>query len=179
MPGESVCRQEGFAYLALLLMVAILGAGVAAVGPMWAAAQQRDRERDLLHVGEQFRRSITQYYESSPGDKRYPPRLEDLLQDPRYPGLRRYLRRIHFDPLTNRAQWGLVMAPTGGIMGVYSLSPEQPIKRDNFSLRQKHFAGKSSYAEWTFVHEPHAQAVPPPTAPPARSAKPGMPLQKQ
>lgn len=168
-------RQAGFAYLALLLMVAILGAGIAAVGPMWAATQQRDKERDLLHIGEQFRRAITQYYEASPSEKKYPPRLEDLLQDPRFPGMRRYLRKIHFDPMTNRAQWGLAMAPTGGIMGVYSLSAERPIKQDNFPLRLKHFAGKSSYAEWKFAHEPPEQAAPQSKVPPADSAKPSVP----
>lgn len=172
-------RQTGFAYLALLLMVAILGAGVSTAGPMWAAAQQRDRERDLLHVGEQFRRAITQYYEGSPGEKKYPSRLEDLLQDPRFPGMRRYLRKIHFDPMTNRKEWGLVMAPTGGIMGVYSLSGEQPIKQDNFPRGMEHFAGKSSYADWQFVHEPPERAKSEPKTVQPEAPKPVTPAQKR
>lgn len=148
--------QHGVAYLALLLMVAMLGAAVAAVGPIWSAAQQRDKERYLLHVGEQFRRAIAQYYESSPGEKQYPQRFDDLLLDPRYAGIRRYLRQVYRDPMTNSTQWGTIAAPQGGIMGVYSLSTATPMKQDGFPEKQQGFVGKSSYAHWHFAYIPRA-----------------------
>lgn len=155
-PGK---REAGVAYLALLLVVAIMGAGLAAVSGIWQTAQQREKERELLYIGNQFRRAIMQYYEGSPGEKKYPPRLEDLLGDPRYLGERRYLRQLYRDPMTRKTQWGLVPAPAGGIMGVYSLSAEATIKRENFPPSLKHLSGKATYSEWTFYYEPPQQEV--------------------
>lgn len=146
-------RARGFAYLGVLLVVAALGAGVAAVGPLWATAQQRDKERELLHVGEQFRRAIASYYESSPGTKQYPRQLEDLLLDPRLPGTRRHLRKIYRDPMTNTLQWGTVAAPGGGIMGVYSLSKDPPLKQAGFPAYLVFLEGKKSYTDWVFAYE--------------------------
>jgi hypothetical protein len=37
--------------------------------------------------------------------------------------------------MTNSAQWKLVLAPEGGIKGVYSGSGITPIKRANFPIR--------------------------------------------
>ena len=57
--------------------------------------QLREKERDLLFVGDQFRRAIGEYYEKAPGGvKVYPKKLEDLLRDNRYPGVQRWLRKI-------------------------------------------------------------------------------------
>jgi type II secretory pathway pseudopilin PulG len=147
-------NQRGFAYLALLLMVAALGIGLASIGPIWASVQQRDKEKELLHIGEQFRKAIASYYESSPGVKQYPPRLEDLLLDPRLPGKRRHLRKIYRDPMTNSIQWGTVDAPTGGIMGVYSRSLETPLKQQGFQAHRGYLAGKAHYMEWVFGYAP-------------------------
>lgn len=146
--------QWGMAYLALLIVVAGIGIGLAAVGTLWQNTGQREKERELLFVGEQFRKAIRQYYEGSPGIKRYPMRLEDLLQDSRYPGIRRHLRQIYADPLMSRAQWGLVRAPDGGVMGVYSLADGAPIKQGSFKAGQANFEGKTGYAGWQFVYVP-------------------------
>lgn len=148
-------RQQGIAYLALLIAIAIIGVGIAAAGILWSEVSQREKERELLFVGEQFRRAIQQYYESGVPAKTYPPTLEALLQDSRFPGTRRYLRRIYRDPMSGTAQWGLVRAPEGGIMGVHSL-------RDNvIARRQGHFKeqlagleGKTRTAEWVFAYVP-------------------------
>jgi type II secretory pathway pseudopilin PulG len=113
----------------MLIAIAVSGALLAAGSVVWSQQAQRDRERELLLVGKEFQRAIGLYYERTPGAiKRYPERLEDLLRDERYPSMQRYLRRIYRDPMTGRTEWGLVSAPTGGIMGVYSLSRDRPIK---------------------------------------------------
>ena len=65
-------RQLGLAYLALLIVVAAMGATLAATGTVWHQVQQREKERELLFVGERYRRAIQQYYESSFGEKKYP-----------------------------------------------------------------------------------------------------------
>lgn len=153
-PRTAVGRQGGFAYIALLIVVAAMGAGLAALGTVWHSVQQRDKERELLFVGEQYRRAIERYYLATPGAGKYPASLEALLQDERSPAIRRHLRKPYRDPLTNAREWGIVNAPEGGIMGVYSLSRETPLKRAHFPLSLGWDDGKASYAEWQFVYRP-------------------------
>lgn len=146
-------RQDGFTYLAALFLVALMGAMLAATGMLWSQAQQRDKERELLLIGGQFREAIGQYYEHSPGAlKKYPDRLESLLQDERQLATRRYLRKLFVDPMTRTNKWGLVPAPGGGIMGVYSLSEEKPLKTGNFKEKNLDFIGKTKYSEWHFIY---------------------------
>ncbi|HEX6733652.1 MAG TPA: type II secretion system protein [Azonexus sp.] len=145
--------QRGAVLLALLVVIAGLGAGLAAAGTFWREARQRAAEEELLFVGQQYRDAIRQYYEAPPGGQ-YPPSLEALLLDPRAPTTRRYLRRPYRDPLTNAREWGLLQAPQGGIMGVYSLSPERPIRQANYPAALNWQPGLGSYAEWKFVHLP-------------------------
>lgn len=136
-----------------MIVVATLGAGLAATGTFWHEVQQREKEVQLLFIGQQYRRAIQQYYESG-GGGRYPPTLEALLLDERTPSIRRYLRRPFRDPLTGSPEWGLVEAPQGGVMGVYSLAPGTPIKKANFPAVLNWEPGTASYAEWKFVFVP-------------------------
>jgi type II secretory pathway pseudopilin PulG len=155
-------RQEGFTYLALLIAVAVGGAVLASVGELTSHAQQREKEAELLFVGQQYRQAIGAYYERSPGGaKRYPKKLAELLEDNRYPTVQRYLRRPYPDPVTGKAEWGLVEAPQGGIMGVYSLSEAPPIKAGGFSKRDESFNDATRYADWKFFYT--TTAVPSPT----------------
>ena len=64
--------------------------------------------------------------------RRAPLRLEELLQDPRHPGIQRYLRKIYLDPMTGSAEWGLITGPGGEIYGVHSLSEDEPLKKSQF-----------------------------------------------
>ena len=116
---------------------------------------QRAREAELIFVGNEFRRAIALFYYRTPGPAHeHPGSLDELLEDPRYPGTQRYLRRIYRDPVTGKAEWGLIMGPGGRIMGVHSLSDRQPIKSGNFSAVNREFADKSSYREWQFRFVP-------------------------
>ena len=147
-------RQAGFTYLGVLLLVAILGASLAATGEVWSTVQQRQKEQELLFIGHQFREAIRLYYERSPGGaKRYPRKLEDLLQDDRYPTTQRYLRKLYFDPLTGKQEWGLLKAPDEGIAGVYSLAPGTPLKVDNFGEKDAAFKGARRYSRWQFGYQ--------------------------
>ena len=116
-----------------------MGVGLALTGEVWHTAAAREREAELLYVGHQYRKAIERYYLSGP--RQYPRTLEDLLKDPRKPGTERYLRRLYPDPLTGKDEWGIVKGPDGGVMGVYSLSEEQPLKSANFRLRDREFEG--------------------------------------
>lgn len=156
--------QHGFTYLALLFMVATVGAGLAVAGVDWHTMQQREKEAELLFIGQEFRKAIALYYYRTPGGAyEYPKSLEELLEDHRFPSVQRYLRRIYRDPLTNQAQWGLIQSGDGRISGVRSLSEGQPLKTDNFPAALP-FEGKRRYSEWEFVFVPPSG---PPTALPA------------
>lgn len=155
MPTNKKESAGGFTYLGVLFAVALMGIALAATGTLWSALMQREKERELLFIGNEFRKAIQQYYDRSPGvAKRYPARLEDLLQDDRHLTIVRHLRRVYRDPMTKKAEWGIVESPFGGIMGVYSLSGASPIKKANFPELYKSFEDKKRYDEWKFVYDP-------------------------
>lgn len=159
---------RGFTYLTVIFIVAILAGGLALIGEMWHTASLREKEAELLHVGNQYRKAIERYYLTGP--RQYPRTLEALLKDPRKPTTERYLRKPYVDPITGKDEWGLVKAPDGGIMGVYSLSEEPPLKSANFRLRDREFEGMTKYSDWKFVYSLPLQATPKaaPTPPVAR-----------
>ena len=157
MPSGRRRAQAGYTFLAVLIAVAAIGAGLAATGTVWTQARQRDMEEELLFVGNQYREAIALYYQRTPGAaKQYPASLEDLLLDRRYPNPQRYLRQLYPDPLTGKAQWGLVRAPDERIIGVYSLAELKPIKTSNFSGFDRAFEGAVHFSDWRFIYEPPA-----------------------
>ena len=71
--------EQGFTLAGALIVTALLGAGAAAYGEIASHAAQREKERELLFVGNQFRQAIGAYYERSPGGvKRYPHKKGDV-----------------------------------------------------------------------------------------------------
>lgn len=147
------CQERGYIYLWTLFAVALAGVTLAAVGPMWQIESQRQKEVELLFVGDQFRRAIESYYNHSTGKaKRYPESLEQLLEDRSALVIKRHLRKIFYDPMTNSLEWGLIEQPETGITGIYSLSPKVPIKRANFPEQYSAFSEAKSYKDWKFVH---------------------------
>jgi len=167
-------KARGFTYLGVLFMVAFMGIGLAVTGAVWRTAALRDKEAQLLYIGGQYRQAIQRYYIN--GLRLYPQTMDDLLRDPRKPGMERYLRKRYFDPMTGNAEWGIVKGPDGGIMGVYSLSQDKPIKVAGFKLPDRAFEGAAHYSDWKFVYDPAAQGMPastvaasPPTMPQATS----------
>ena len=160
-----VRRAQGFTYLTVLFMVAIMAGGLALVGEVWSTSNAREREAELLHVGNEYRKAIERYYLLGP-QRQYPKSLADLLKDPRQPGTVRYLRKLYPDPITGKEEWGLVKSADGGFAGVYSLSEASPLKSGGFAARDASFEGKSKYSEWQFVFAPAqpAAAKPKPAA---------------
>lgn len=154
--------QTGFSYLFLLFFVAILGAGLAAISDVWMTSVTREKEAELLFVGTQYRRAIARYYESTPGGmKQYPPQLEDLLLDPRFPDPRHHLRDAYPDPITGSSDWVVTKAPQGGIMGIASSSEARPLKTAGFIGANSVFeplaerlGDKLRYRDWEFVYDP-------------------------
>lgn len=146
--------QRGFTYLGMLILVAIMGFGLAGFAELYSHAAQREKERELLFIGSQFRNAIESYYNKSPGAKVYPQKLDDLVEDKRFPMPQHHLRRVYRDPMTGKAEWGLVDAPGGGIMGVHSLSEETPVKSGDFGAKEASFEDAENYTKWTFTYSP-------------------------
>lgn len=151
--------EHGFTLMGLLFLLAGLGVAMAALGTVWQTAAQREKEKDLLFVGEAYRRAIGSFWQASPaGRQRLPENFQELLRDPRFPTTVRHLRRVYADPITGQAEWGLVRDARNGIAGVYSLSEAKPLKQAGFSRLQAGFEQAGSYRQWQFVFRPEQQS---------------------
>lgn len=144
--------DRGFTYLAVLALVVILSVSMMSVQTYWSTIMKREQEKELLFRGGQIRSAIGSYCKSSSGSL-FPRRFDDLLRDPRFPGVKRHLRRLYKDPMTEHGNWGLILEASGGIKGVFCQSSEQPLKLDNFTGENKDFENKKSYKEWKFVYQ--------------------------
>lgn len=143
----------GFTYLGVLLLIALMGMALAATGQLWSTVAKRERERELLWVGNQYAQALRSYYRSSPGLAQYPQALEELLEDARFPNPRRHLRRLYQDPISASTDWGLLRSVDGRITGVYSRSQQTPMKQAGFAAQWADFAGMQHYADWQFAAE--------------------------
>lgn len=164
-------RQKGIAYIGLLLMIVIIGIVAGTAADVYQQARQRSRETELLWIGNQYRQAITSYLTSAQGSNQgYPQRLEDLLLDPRFPGIRRHLRKLYPDPMTGKPDWELIMAPQGGIAGIKSRSTLTPLKQAGFRPQDALLENKATYAEWEFTTiqtaKPGSPSGNPPGTPP-------------
>jgi type II secretory pathway pseudopilin PulG len=151
-----------------MAIIAIMGIMMLAVGEVWHVAKKREKEVELLFVGNQFQKAISAYHANTPAAAKqqpYPIALEDLLKDPRYPSTQRYLRKIYIDPMSGNTEWGVVKNPNGGIYGVYSQSDEEPVKQSNFLRTNMGFEGKTKYSEWVFMYVKTQSASSPAPAP--------------
>jgi type II secretory pathway pseudopilin PulG len=137
----------------LLIAIAIIGVAAAATLELGSILQRRAAEEELLAIGSEFRRALISYASATPaGQPTAPPTLEALLKDPRYPNIRRHLRKLYYDPMTGSQQWGIVKTIDGnGIAGIYSLSTAKPIKIGNFETQFLSLADKTSYSQWVFM----------------------------
>jgi type II secretory pathway pseudopilin PulG len=156
----SAYTSRGFTYLGLLMMVAGMGVTLAGVAEVSYTISQREKEQQLLYVGAQYRRAIHLYHASTSGSAHsFPRELADLLGVADGKPMRRYLRRLYADPMTNTTDWGLIKSDDGGIAGVYSTSDRAPYKTGNFAELDSAFEGKAKYSDWKFEYRPFAPAA--------------------
>jgi type II secretory pathway pseudopilin PulG len=146
-------QDRGVALLLLLVAVALISVGLMVVGPTWAAAHQRDREQELKTIGRLYAQALQAYKDSSPGTaKTYPQTLEQLLEDTRYVGTKRYLRKLYPDPMAPGKPWTPIRADDGRIIGVRSTSELAPMSdaQPTDAIRAAR-APVRSYADWHFL----------------------------
>jgi type II secretory pathway pseudopilin PulG len=150
--GEHAKHEHGFVYIALLIGLTIISIGLGATSEVWTQSRQREKEEELLFIGNQFRLAITRFYQQSPpAARRFPLTLEELVDDNRAPDKpAHYLRRLYTDPMTGDTKWGEVRLASGQLVGVYSQSNSTPFKVHGFALRDMDFVDKDRYSDWIF-----------------------------
>ena len=146
--------HAGFTYMGLLMAVAIAGIGMAGVGIVWHQDAQREREKELLFIGQAYRNAIGSYYENSPSTaKQFPQTLQDLILDTRFPSIKRHIRQLYADPFARDRDWNFVLQQ-GKITGVYSNSTLKPIKKAGLPKEFEALDTAEKYEEWRFVYVP-------------------------
>lgn len=183
---------RGFTYLGLVILLAILALVAAAGLKMGTLLQRAAAEEELLEIGAQFSEALRSYAAATPaGQPTQPPTLQDLLKDPRFPNPRRHLRKIFVDPVTGKAEWGVIyLGDKVGVLGVYSLSDRRPLKVANFDIRFLNMENREKISDWKFLvaggegglpavltpgNSMIGGAVPPSMFPPGAPGAPGAP----
>ncbi len=158
---NSAVRQRGAAFLAALFAVVLVSLSLLGAATLWRLEAQREREAELLFTGREYANAIRSYAEANRNrPDRFPKSLDALVRDPNAVEVRRHLRRLYADPMTGRAEWGLVRDARGGITGVHSLSDRAPLKRAGFAEEERRFATARSHADWRFMGDvPLARAA--------------------
>jgi type II secretory pathway pseudopilin PulG len=133
--------SAGFTYLAVLIMVIILGIMQGVAYEYMQTVMKREREEELLFRGQQIVEAIARWNNvyNRQGQPTHGPLndLKDLLKDPNSLTTVRYLRRDptkeYNDPITGK-DWEVIRDPAGqkGIIGVRSTSDKTPLKEGGF-----------------------------------------------
>ena len=116
-------QADGYSFVELLIVTAILFILASAVMPLAQVASQRQRESELRAALRQVRTAIDKFKDAvdngriaqteiQPGSEGYPPDLETLvdgvsIQNDQSGTKLKFLRRIPTDPMTNSTEWGL------------------------------------------------------------------------
>lgn len=93
--------EEGYILIAVLFLVALVLIGLAVAAPRMAQSIQRDKEIELVHRGEQYKRAIKLYYRKF---GTYPTSTDQLLNTNNI----RFLRKRYTDPITGKDDWRLI-----------------------------------------------------------------------
>ena len=147
-------HQAGFSYMGILMLIVIVGIGLAGAGLVWHIQLQRLKEQQLLFAGDAIRKAICSYSASnSNAISEYPRLLELLLLDERKITPKRHLRRLYQDPMGKQEDWALIMQ-NERVIGVHSKSKLKPIKTTGFDAENEGFNDAKTYQDWQFVCTP-------------------------
>jgi type II secretory pathway pseudopilin PulG len=108
-PGRCALDDRGFVMVALLVGMAVAAIWLGAAIPAWRQQALREKEMQLIFIGEQYARAIVLYQKKNQGQ--YPSGIDILVSD-------RYLRRKWKDPVSGKdflpvAVGGAPQGPTG------------------------------------------------------------------
>ena len=94
-------REEGFALLALIVVIFVILLFLGIAAPTVARDLRRERELEAVHRGNQYVRAIQLYYRKF---QRYPGSMEQLEKSNNI----RFLRKQYDDPFTGKPDWRLI-----------------------------------------------------------------------
>ncbi|MFG6488765.1 hypothetical protein ACG04R_18920 [Roseateles sp. BYS78W] len=138
--------------LYVLMVLAVLAGTVSVVAQRWSDQVARAKELQLLRVGDAIAKALAAYQASTPGvDKRFPPRLEDLVLDLRFGNPRHHLRELYPDPMTGRPDWQLLRDSRGGIVGVRSSSDRPTWRRVPQRMDFVDLPAATRVSQWVFT----------------------------
>lgn len=100
-------RSRGFTIIELLVVMAALGLLLAIVAPRYTEHVDHARETVLRQNLAGLRDAIDKYYADR---SRYPADLQELVRE-------RYLRQVPLDPVTERIDSWVLVAPNGTTSG--------------------------------------------------------------
>lgn len=146
----------GFSYFGVLFVVVLIGLALSGASVILQFQLQRQKEQQLLFIGKQYINAIDSYYNAGPGAVfEYPKTIAELLRDPRYPDIKRHLRKPWLDPFTMKSDWVLIRTNKGGIAGISSQANGTPIKQAGFGNEDldRLLDGKTSYQQWRFIYD--------------------------
>jgi type II secretory pathway pseudopilin PulG len=127
-------RERGYMLLYLLFLVAVVAISLVTIVPTLKFVIKREREQEMVHRGEQYRRAIRRYYRRMGS---YPATL-DVLENTND---LRFLRKRYKDPMNHNKDFktltqidlmkamGTALSQNGGIAGAQTLG--QPIGDPN------------------------------------------------
>ncbi|WP_082012236.1 hypothetical protein [Burkholderia sp. A9] len=161
-------RQRGLVLLALLIALMLMSIALAGALDVWSLQRRREQERQLLFVGDQYRRSIVGYYRLA---RAYPQTVDDLLDDTRFAKPMHHLRRAYPDPVSGKNDWSFLWR-ADRFYGVSSSSDGATIKRAGFPQRYLDFEGVETYRQWKFLYLAPGLAAPVDAASAAVPARP-------
>jgi type II secretory pathway pseudopilin PulG len=93
--------EAGYILLAVLFLVALILLSLAVAAPRIAKSIQRDKELELIHRGEQYKRAIKLYYNKFGN---YPSSIDQLENTNNM----RFLRKRYTDPMTGKDDWKII-----------------------------------------------------------------------
>ncbi len=94
--------ESGYVLLAVIFLMVALLISLAIAAPKMAVSIQRDKERETIQRGEQYKRAIQLYYRQF---GHYPTSIDQLLNTNQV----RFLRKRYTDPLTGKDDWKPVL----------------------------------------------------------------------
>jgi len=108
--SRSHCRNRGYAFLVLMMIVTILLISLTAALPSIYTAGQREKEKELIFRGDEYARAILFFHRQF---GRFPSSIDELLK--RTNGYR-FLRHAYRDPMSPGGQWRLIHANAAGML---------------------------------------------------------------
>jgi type II secretory pathway pseudopilin PulG len=167
--------ERGVVLIALLLMLMLVGIGALGAAEIWATSLKREREVELLWVGEQYRHAIESYWKTTPGPRKIlPSSISQLLTDDRFPNPVHHLRAAYRDPMAEDTDFEPIVI-NNALVGVHSTSKAVPMKHAKFPRRYEQFSNAEDYSQWQFIFLPPVTAGGAARAIPNPGALPGMP----